>query len=192
MNCKNYSHWIAGLLIASIFIAVSDSKADSSDWKWLNNTYWYVPTSGLPTLLFNGDTQELRKLSDQTVYHISGYQNGYFWGKTAVKVGSTPTSCLSLVGSVTPEGRLLLTFTPVDPNAVSSITQGIGQMQRRKGRWTMENQMSSGSARLQVNHWAYMHQTKEGRPSWQELPGTDLSVHEFLAECPGDGPQLQN
>jgi len=172
-------------------VVVSDSRADSSKWRWLKDTYWYVPTSGLPTMVFDGDSLELRKVSDQTVYHISGFQSGYFWGKTAVKIASAPVSCLSLVGSVTPEGKLLLTFTPVDPNLTSSVTQGIGEMRRQAGgAWTMENQMSSGPVRLQANHWAYMHQTKPGKQSWKSLPGANMSVKDLLAECPGDGPTL--
>lgn len=183
--------WVTLSLMISIAATISDANAESSDWKWLKDTYWYVPKSGLPTMVFDGDTEQLRTVSDQTVYHISGYRNGYFWGKTVVKLGTAPASCLSLLGSVTPEGRLLLTFTPVDPNATSSITQGIGEMQLQPDvGWTMENQMSSGPARLQVNHWAYMHQTKPGKRSWNVLPSANVSVQELLAECPGNGPSL--
>lgn len=157
-------------------------------WRWLKDTYWYVPATNLPAVLFDAQNRRLAPVADQTVYHITEYRDGYFWGPTAVKLGSAAVSCLSLVGSVTPEGSVFLAFTPTDVNANTSITQGTGQMRLRLGQWTMENQMSSGPVRLQVTHWAYMFQTQPGDPSWLSLPGLGISVEELLGQCP-PGPQ---
>jgi hypothetical protein len=93
--------------------------------------------------------------------------------------------CLTLAGSVTPEGKIHLTFIPEDPNLTEAPTVGVGTMRKKKGEWTMENQMSSGpGSRLQVVHWAYMYQSRPGDPSWESLPGVDTSVEEFMARCP--------
>ncbi len=110
-------------------------------WSWLADTYWYVPTSNLSAVLFNSSTGTLAPVSDQTVYHITGYRDGYFWGKTVTQLGSSSASCSSLVGSVTPEGKVLMTFTATSSSSSPSITEGFGTMQRKFGRWTMENQM---------------------------------------------------
>ena len=156
----------------------------TSRWAWLENTYWYVPKPNLPATIFNPGTGALGVVPDQTVYHISGYRGGYFWGETVAQLGqSTPTSS-ALVGSVTPQGRVLLWFT-----SSSSAIPGYGVMTCQHGRWTMENQMftntSSGS---QLGHWAYMVQTRPGMESWQSLPSAGVSVPTFLSYYSGPVP----
>ncbi len=47
----------------------------------------------------------------------------------------------------------------------------------------MLNQMASGPTTMQINHWAYMMQTKPGDASWESLPGVDMSVEDFMAGC---------
>ncbi len=159
-------------------------------WSWLAGTYWYVPTSNLPAVLFNSSTGTLAPVSDQTVFHITGYRDGYFWGKTVTQLGSSSASCSSMVGSVTPEGKVLLTFTQTSSSSSPSITEGFGTMQRKVGQWTMENQMfTSPSETLQIGHWAYMVQTHPGLPSWKSLPSAGISVPAFLSQCDGCGPQ---
>jgi len=166
------------------------ARSTVARWRWLKDTYWYVLTSNLLAYVFVAQTQELQAVSDQTVFHITDYRDGYFWGKTVVKLGTLPAMCLSLVGSVTPEGRVLLTFTPIDTTASAAVTQGVGQMRFKFGNWTMENQMSSGPTQLQVTHWAYMIQSQPDQPSWQSLPGVGISIDQFLAQCP-EGPHLR-
>ena len=61
-------------------------------WSWLANTYWYVPTSNLPAVLFNSSTGTLAPVSDQTVFQITGYRDGYFWGKAVTQLGSSSAS----------------------------------------------------------------------------------------------------
>ena len=145
-------------------------------WQWLVDTYWNVPNRGLPAIIFTPSTGEIVKIPDQTVYHISGYKNGYFWGETVAQYGGSDPSSAALIGSVTPEGKLLLSF-----NTGSSTTQGFGSMTRKNGQWTMENQMFTGSASSQVGHWAYMVQTKPGMKSWKSLPFVNQSVPTFLS-----------
>lgn len=168
------------------------NRRSPARWQWLEGSYWYVPQFSLTAYVFDADANELVKVTDQTVFHITGYNDGYFWGKTVVSLGlSFKVSCMSLVGSVTPEGDVLLTFTPVDPDQSTAPTQGIGTMRfvPRFGGWTMENQMSSGPTSRQVNHWAYMVQSYPGERSWESLPGRGIPIPRFLARCHRDGPQ---
>ncbi len=180
---------LLGVIFFSAIMPVSVAiSATVADWQWIKDSYWYVPKTNLPALRFNAIKGTVAPVSDQTVFHISDYVDGYFWGKTVVKLGQGSAKCMSLVGSVTPEGSVLLSFTPTDATADSAVTQGIGTMIQKAGEWTMQNQMSSGSALLQVSHWAYMVQTGPGKQSWLSLPGVGQSVETFLAQCP-DGPQ---
>ncbi|ODT98994.1 MAG: hypothetical protein ABS79_05040 [Planctomycetes bacterium SCN 63-9] len=162
----------------------------SRRWSWLVNTYWYVPTKNLSATLFNSSTGTLAPVSDQTVYHITGYRNGYFWGKTVTQIGSGSATSSSLVGSITPEGSILLTFTSTGGSSSPAVTEGFGKMVRKGHRWSMENQMfTSPSQTVQIGHWAYMMQTKPGMPSWRSLPGSGLSVPAFMSQFDGTAPQ---
>lgn len=159
-------------------------------WSWLGGTYWYVPASNLSATLFDSGTGALLPVHDQTVFQITGYRAGYFWGKTAAQFDSSTPSASSMVGSITPQGRVLLTFTSTGSTSGPLVTEGYGQMVRHRGRWSMENQMfTSPSQSLQIGHWAYMMPTHPGSPSWNSLPLAGVSVPTFLAEAGGSAPQ---
>lgn len=184
------------IFAAAILIAVVGLPAEADtvrDWRWLNGTTWYVPKSGLPAYVYTPSLgNSLTPVQDQTVYTITGYRNGYFWGRTAGKLGDgdNEISCMSLVGSVTPEGALYLTFTPYPFAPGDEPTIGIGTMTFKGRSWTMENQMSSGSPSVQIGHWAYMVQTNPSVQSWYSLPGVDMSVTEFMADCMDAAPTV--
>lgn len=160
-----------------------------NDWTWLEDTYWYVLPIDLPAPLFDPDKNKLSWLVDQTVWHIVAYKNGYFWGATAVamynageempKLGpfSRPMQ-LTLLGSVTPNGRVQMTFVPTGP--VGSPTMGVGQMVEYRGSWGFEMQMSTDRFGSRVLHWATMVQTRPGDESWDKLPGVPFSVPQML------------
>ena len=139
------------------------------DWRWLNGTTWYIPTSGLPAYTYTPLNNTITPVQDQTVYTITGYRNGYFWGRTAGQIDTNDISCMSLVGSVTPEGKIYLTFTPFPCSPGDEPTVGVGTMVRKAGKWMMQNQVSTGSPSLQIGHWAYMVQTKPNTASWYSL-----------------------
>jgi hypothetical protein len=185
----------AGIFATAIVItaatALPASAATVRNWNWLNGTTWIVPTSGLPAYVYDPEANSLEPVQDQTVYTITGYRNGYFWGSTATKIGSGNVTCKTLVGSVTPEGKVYLTFTaqPYIPN-VSGTTVGIGNMVVKGGQWTMANQMSTGSSSEQVGHWAYMVQTKPGMSSWYSLPGVNEPAPVFIARCADAAPSI--
>jgi hypothetical protein len=166
-------------------------RASTARWDWLANTYWYVPAANLRAYVYTASNQKLSYVTDQTVFQITAYVRGYFWGVIGAKLGDNAITYKSLVGSVTPEGRVYLSFTPFDPNEHSTVTLGLGVMERKLGQWLMANQMSTGpGARLAVFHWAYMARTEPGRRSWASLPGVGMSVPEFMQDCP-PGPKLQ-
>lgn len=159
----------------------------SGRWSWLADTYWYVPTANLPALIYGPTNGTLVPVQDQTVYHISGYRSGYFWGETVTQLGTGSPLSSSLVGSVTPQGRVLLSFTSTS----GTMTQGYGTMTRKAGQWTMENQMfTAPSGSLQIGHWAYMVQTRPGLKSWSSLPYVGVSVPTFLGNYSGSRPGL--
>jgi hypothetical protein len=175
------------LMVASLQFTVAEAVT-TDRWSWLAGTYWYVPTKNLPAYTYSPITNTLTKVSDQTVFHITDYANGYFSGNVVGQIDSNSPACMSLVGSVTPEGKVYLNFNILPFSPTNTATIGLGTMVRKGGAWTMENQMSSGSSVNQVGHWAYMILTKPGLPSWSSLPGLNISVQQFLGQCPDNAP----
>jgi hypothetical protein len=197
--------WTSGaltwVLLTAAVAAMASSPAAGEDqsgterWQWLADTYWYVPKQYLLALASSPALQAPIPVLDQTVYYIKNYAGGYFWGTTAVSYrrpgssASDEVSCLQLVGSVTPQGTVHLTFTllptgTTDSSPSSQPTVGLGTMTPQHYAWTMENQMSTVAVGdLLLTHWAYMYQCKPHEPCFAELPGARMSVPEFLAPC---------
>jgi hypothetical protein len=80
----------------------------------------------------------VQAVSDQTVFHITGYGDGSFWGDAVTQLGSSSPSNSTMLGSATPEGKVLLTFTTTSANSSPSIADGYGTMVRKYGQWTMQ------------------------------------------------------
>lgn len=174
------------------------ANVNRSDWRWLQNTYWYVLPGNLPALQLDTDQDTLNWVIDQTVWHITGYRNGYFWGVSATLIiqdaesslQQAPTSqpvCFTMLGTITPEGRIHLTFIRSHQPSSATPTIGIGRAIPYRDAWSLEMQMSSGADK-QTAHWAYMTRVQPGDPSWESLPGVGLSVPEMLNRC--KPPQL--
>jgi len=167
---------------------------DSSRWNWLGEnggTYWYVPAENLQA--FRWDTsapQNATAIDDQTVWHIERYENGYIFGPIVVKLSGVPRLCQYLIGSVTPDGRVYISFNSLQeiPVGTPSLTTGIGQMVRAGREWVFDMQMASGSSTSQVTHWASMHQCTPADPCWTALPGVQRSIPEQLASCGAGSP----
>jgi hypothetical protein len=156
-------------------------------WQWLAGTYWYVPAVSLLAPLFSRNRKRPMWLSDQTVWQIMGYKNGYFWGYAAVRMEpaaggeSAQPVAQVLTASVTPEGNVHMTFMPVKSSGGSPGNVGIGHMRWGDGAWTAQMQMSSTpSDDALLLHWANMVQCGPGDAAWQQLPGTSQSVPAFL------------
>lgn len=198
--------WASGVFAAALISAAAtaspvargaDAAPQSGRWQWLAHSYWYVPKEYLLAIASSPALTTPIPVSDQTVYYISDYAGGYFWGTTAVSytppggsAASAAVSCLQLVGSVTPEGAVHLTFTLLGSKSgptggsTSQPTVGLGTMTRQRYQWTMENQMSTVAVGdILLTHWAYMYQCKPSEPCFAELPGVGVSVPDFLASC---------
>ena len=98
----------------------------SDRWDWLLNTHWMLTDSQL----------------GQFIFQIKEYHNGYLFGKG---LGSTP---ISVVGSVTPEGHLLLVLTPASGSSVTRT----GELMKSRDYWMMrfrsyEGTPAAGAAR---------------------------------------------
>jgi hypothetical protein len=168
---------------------MKDITDTRSDWSWLADTYWYVPRPDLPALQLDPDSNTLSWLIDQTVWHISGYKTGYFWGVTAAvtyDAGEEPPARgprsrighLTMLGTVLPNGQIQITF--LSGSKGGSTTIGFGQMVKIGEAWTFEMQMTTERGDNRLLHWANMVQTREGEASWNQLPGTGLSVPQML------------
>ncbi len=167
-----------------------DHHRTRRDWAWLANTYWYVPTDGLPAVETSLADQTHTPISDQTVWHITDYANGYISGNQVVKTSNSDSYiCMQFVGSVTPEGDIQMTFSFVlpqgTPQQLNTQVAGIGVMRFIDGQWKAEMQMTTGVTSL-ITHWAYMTQCTDGQSCNEQLPGTTLGLQDFLKKCPCD------
>lgn len=187
----------------------ANPSADS--WSWLPGTTWYVPQDYLLAYLVGPPGTDPVPINDQTIYTVTDYDKGYFWGPTTVStsmetgVGTldTPPTNLTMLGCVTPDGQILLSFSSADDS--TPPTTGFGTMQLLEGEWTMENQTASGEG-VSLIHWAYMKQLRAGQtpppvdgpildsaltsPEWASLQGTSWYVPEaylpaLLSGLPG-------
>jgi hypothetical protein len=191
MAIRSIAAGAALLLAAGLLAAGGAAAADQPTpkrWAWMEDTIWYVPPQNLPAILTSADSRKVVRLIDQTVYSIDGYAEGYFWGVVRTQIMPADTSlpadpsdspnCHRLVGSVTPQGALNLSFTPFDDEG--DQTTGIGTMRRFEGEWTMENQMTTGTS-AQITHWAYMKYCVKGERC--PLPAIKGTARAFLAPC---------
>lgn len=163
------------------------SQPNTTDWSWLMDTYWYVPAESLSALRYNPKKNRLTWVADQTVWHITGYLTGYFWGVTAVmqydtgKAAPARPTGLVMFGSITPEGSVHVTFTPDVARLSLSSTVGIGRAIPHDGGPSLEMQMSMGMTET-LAHWAYMVRTTPSDPSWTSLPAFLEEVADHIME----------
>jgi hypothetical protein len=143
---------------------------------WLDDTYWYVPTTYLPALLaINTSQPRIVTVTDQTVWHIDNYDAGYITGFSATNIGFG-WSYMLLVGSVTQDGSVKFSFSPLgaanpsDPTT-QTITIGDGALSGTGSTASFLMQMTSGTAADSVTHWAYMLPIDSSDPQWLSLPG---------------------
>jgi hypothetical protein len=180
----------AAILLGSggaVLATDKEQEASPRRWSWLAETLWYVPQESLPSILTSATNRKVTRMIDQTVYSIDGYHEGFIWGvlrgqimplntKLPAEPDDSPT-CMRLAGSVTPQGAINISLTPMDG---SPRATGIGKMQRYDGVWTMQLQMTTGETE-QLSHWAYMKPCPaNGRCP---LPAIKGSAQAFLKPC---------
>ena len=73
--------------------------------KHLENTTWIVPPSTLLAYEYLNGTSV--PVNDQTVWVITKYDQGYFFGTSYTSINATPSSQKTLLGSITPYGDVL-------------------------------------------------------------------------------------
>ncbi|MDJ0836527.1 MAG: hypothetical protein QNK37_08415 [Acidobacteriota bacterium] len=162
---------------------------DVSKWNWLADTFWYVPEPFLPALQLDPGSGQHQWMVDQTVWHISAYELGYFWGTIGVLTypessGSshqTPVG-MYLQGSVLPDGRAQITFVPKQDRGASAAVTATGVLTENQVGWGFNMQMSTGSQEI-LSHWARMLRCYPGDDAWKQLPGTDDSLPEFMKKA---------
>jgi hypothetical protein len=181
-----------GLILTGLSASPRKAGADAlilhRNWSWLKDTYWYVPQKYLPAVETTLSPLAHQLISDQTVWHIEDYSEGYFWGKQVVKLSTNDQYlCMQLVGSITPQGEIQMTFTftlpPAIPPALNLKVSGLGKMRWVRGQWQPEMQMTTGVSSL-VTHWAFMKQCRPGEACNQALPGVEIPLQDFLGVCP--------
>jgi hypothetical protein len=166
------------------------APSEVAKYRFLEDSKWIVPPATLPAISFDLATGTATAIVDQTVWDITHYRDGYFWGQTAAQMRDASTgklvssACMHMVGSVTPSGKVHITFVNQDQETALTAVRGTGRLVRAKGAgWVFEEmQMSSGSTSI-VAHWSVMAQCKPGQPCEDRLPGTKSSLEDFLANC---------
>ncbi|MFZ6873306.1 hypothetical protein ACO0LF_14725 [Undibacterium sp. Di27W] len=171
------------------------STSNRTTWKLLADTYWYVTYPDLPALQFSSSDNVLSWTGDQTVWHISGYKNGYFWGVSSALLfdpesnGKTrPPQQRSMLGTVTANGQVQISF--IGNKHFQETVTGFGQMSKVDEQWVFQMQMATSFNGSQTLHWANMMQITETDPGWEKLPGVNCSVADMLEGA--SYPQFEN
>jgi hypothetical protein len=198
--------WAAAIAIASAatLVGALSSRADMTTageaaasrepvaaydrWKWFKGTYWIVPQNGIYSILHLQEQNQFVVVKGQTVFHITDYFNGYWTGSVVVKLSrALVPSCQYVLGQVTPEGKVQMTM--YDATDGSVVNYPVGTMVKKKGEWTMVNEMTNVVEGGTLSHWAYMIQSKRGDRTWDDLPFAHQSIPEFMSDCP-EGPRI--
>jgi hypothetical protein len=70
------------------------------------------------------------------------------------------------------------------------VNYPVGTMVKKKGEWTMVNEMTNVVEGGTLSHWAYMVQSRPGDRTWDKLPFAHESIPDFMSSCPA-GPRIQ-
>ncbi len=150
--------------------------------EWLRDTYWYCPAADMPALRTEA-TGVFAWVVDQTVWHVTGGADGYFWGVASTLLtpaGDTPDasqkSDSTFYASITPDGAVHITFV----RSSAAATIGTGCLRGEGGHARFVMQMSSGPGSALVVHWAQMRQVSPDDPAWHDLPGAGVSVPDLV------------
>jgi hypothetical protein len=179
----------ATLVAAALSAALPAEAGPLKRYDFLAGSRWFVPPATLPALTFNPATGRSRMVSDQTVWRIDTYEAGYFTGKavtvlSAPGLPAVPAECSDLVGSVTPDGSVLIAFIATSANRAEGAVQGRGELKVSGARPRFTMQMATGDSAL-VAHWSFMDVCRPGDACETRLPGSRLGVDAFLAQCAG-------
>lgn len=180
-----YTKIILGLFLINMgaLSAQEEEKSHHSSHfyqKHLENTTWIVPPSTLLAYQYEDGTSTA--VSDQTVWVIDQYSGGYFFGECYTSINQSQLTQKNLVGSVTPFGDVFITFYPVSGVLINSdVVNGIGSFRKIDGKYCFVMQMNSApNGAGGLSHWSYMISVKPGDYFYENLPGEDMSVPDFI------------
>ncbi len=148
----------------------------------IKNTIWIVPPSTV--LAYQYSPSSYTAVTDQTVWIIDGYENGYFFGTSYTAVinsGSITYSQKKILGTVTNGGGVYITFIPSGAVSTTDLVNGIGTFVKLQGSYQFVMQMNAGSTTDGLSHWSYMISINQDSPYYDHLPGVDQSLPEFLS-----------
>lgn len=157
-------------------------KGEDKYKRHLENTVWIVPPSTLMAYEYLNGNQV--PVSDQTVWVINQFNQGYFFGDSYTALNGTASSHRKIVGSVTPGGNVYIAFYPLSNDTQNTdIVNGIGTFGKQKRKYVFVMQMNSAQNNLTgLSHWSYMYSVKPDDYFYQHLPGLDISVPEFIGQ----------
>lgn len=146
----------------------------------LEHTTWVVPPETL--LAYEYKEGDVTPLVDQTVWVIDTYDKGYFFGTSYTYLSDGPKySKKNIVGSITKDEAVYITFFSADQPPISKPVNGIGILEQMQDHYQFVMQMNSASNSNQgVAHWSYMVPVTPNHPYYQSLPGVETSIPEFL------------
>jgi len=166
----------------STFRSHAIKKASTDIYQYcFNNSTWIVPPQTLLAYLYNNGT--ITAASDQTVWVISSYNQGYFSGVSYTSIDNNTLSKKYLIGSVTSDGKVFITFYS-GTSTSTDLVSGIGVLNvKSSGQCSFTMQMNSGQNGVSgLTHWSYMIPANPGDVYYNNLPGTNMSVPQFLAQ----------
>lgn len=149
----------------------------------LNNTTWIVPPSTL--LAYEYSPTSYTPVTDQTVWIIDKYDQGYFFGNSYTAIidssNSITYSQKKMLGTITPEGAVYITFIPTGAISSTDLVNGIGTFFIPLTGCQFVMQMNAGSTTNGLSHWSYMISIDENSPYFYNLPGVNQSLPDFLS-----------
>ena len=172
----------ASMLSSSAEANFSNNGKNGSSWKWLVGTTWCVPQTGTFAYEYVQSSNSMVKQTWQTVYQITGYDWGQFWGRSSSILNGSQYYT-ALTGMVGPDGFVTLAFKQFGSTSPAVVGYGAMVHDPRVG-WTMQNQACYPSSSSTTVQWASMVITKPGDKYWNSLPAIGVSVPDFLSKCP--------
>lgn len=178
------------LVLASLLLSTLNAEASQPEMKcascgdkyrkYIENTTWVVPPATL--LAYSYVNGAHVAVSDQTVWVIRNWDNGYFFGDAFVSINQVPAAHMSLVGSITPSGDVFITFYPLSGSLqTSGAFNGIGKFDQINGTYVFTMQMNSAENNLSgLSHWSYMESVGPRDPYYKNLPGENMTVAQFI------------
>lgn len=112
--------------------------------KTLTGSYFYVPAATLASYMtrIGAGGSESIFFYDQTVWHIESCKDGYMFGTASTFLRSRDGTELieqfnNLTGSISPEGRVSMTFESLSPES-SNLMTGLGTYSPSCNRFSMQ------------------------------------------------------